>query len=294
MTVLHELRTLVEEFSPGRRTRTLIPRLTLMRSETATEPAQTVMEPMLCVVLQGRKRAMLGDATFEYHPAQYLVVSVGLPVSGQITEASADTPYLAIGLRLDPAMLASLLLDMPPAPATEAAPGLAVSPIRDELLEPLLRLVRLLRRPHEIALMAPLAEREILYRLLADDPILRQMAQVDSRMSQVNRAISWLRQHYAQPFQMEALAQVANMSASTLHRHFKAVTRMSPLQFQKLIRLQAARQLLASQAANAASVGFAVGYESPSQFSREYRRLYGEPPARDTARMRGAPAPVET
>ena len=289
MTALHELRELVNEFCVGTRYPTPIPRVTLMRSETTSPPMPSVIEPMLCVVVQGRKRAMLAGVAYDYDPAQYLVVSVGLPISGQIIEASPATPYMSIGMTLDPNMLASILLDMPAVPLPETAPGLAVNPVSDDMLDPLLRMLRLLRRPQDIAMLAPLAEREILYRLLADDPILRQLAQIDSRMSQVNRAIAWLRQHYAQPFEMGTLANVANMSASTLHRHFKAVTRMSPLQYQKRIRLQAARQLLAGQAVNAASVGFAVGYESPSQFCREYRRLYGEPPARDTARLRGAP-----
>ncbi len=186
-------------------------------------------------------------------------------------------------------MLAGLLLDLPDVELPDSGIGLGVYPMHADLLESLLRLLRLLDRPAEIGVLAPLAEREILYRLLLDNPALRQLAQRDSRIAQINRAIGWIRANYAQPFSIETLAEVSMMSASSLHRHFKAVTRLSPLQFQKRIRLQMARQMLAGADSNAAGVGFAVGYDSPSQFSREYRRLYGEPPARDTARLRMQP-----
>ncbi|KPC53728.1 AraC family transcriptional regulator [Amantichitinum ursilacus] len=287
--ILDELRAIALRHGKARRTPTAIANLTLMRAEAPTPPVQTVYQSGLVAVIQGRKRGRFADVEFEYHPAQYLLTTVDMPVSGEIIEASPEQPYLSIGLTLDPAVLAALMLDLPDVQLPDAGIGLGVYPMHTDLLEALLRLVRLLDRPQEIGVLAALAEREILYRLLLDNPALRQLAQMDSRMAQINRAIGWIRENYAQPFSIEALAAVSMMSASSLHRHFKAVTRLSPLQFQKRIRLQIARQMLAGQSTNAAGVGFAVGYDSPSQFSREYRRLYGEPPARDTARLRTQP-----
>ena len=170
-------------------------------------------------------------------------------------------------------------------------PGMTVSPITLDLLDPVVRLLQLLDRPQDIAMLAPLTEREILYRLLMGEQgaMLRQIALADSHLSQVSRATVWLRRNYAQPFSINTLAQVASMSPSSLHRHFKAVTNLSPLQYQKQIRLQEARARLLSQQGDAATIGLAVGYESPSQFGREYSRLFGVPPARDAARLRGAP-----
>ncbi|MDB5687754.1 MAG: AraC family transcriptional regulator, partial [Rhizorhabdus sp.] len=250
-------------------------------------------EPAVCVVVQGRKREMLCATNRIYDAAQYLVVSVDLPIVGNVIEASAETPYLAFRLSLDPSMLAAMLLDMPAERGDDTRPsaGLALSPLTSELIDPVIRLLRLLDRPADIAMLAPLAEREILYRLLQGPQrdMLRQIALADSRLSQINRAIGWIKRHYADPFRIETVAEAARMSPSSFHHHFKAVTSMSPLQYQKQIRLQEARQLILAQHKDAASAGFAVGYDSPSQFSREYRRLFGEPPVRDAARLRAIP-----
>lgn len=273
-------------------TPTSIPRLTLSRSASPTPLAPAVYHPLLCVVAQGRKRIFLGGEAFQYDPMNYLIASIDLPVTGQVIEA----PCLGMTLALDPGKLAALLVDLPPAANGRAsAKAMAVSPLEPCLLDPLLRLLRLLDEPRDIAVLAPLIEREILYRLLLgpQGPTLRQLALPDSQLSQISRAIDLIRRRYDQPLRVDELARHAGMSAPSFHRHFRAVTRLSPLQFQKHLRLQEARRLLVSNNADAARVGFDVGYESASQFSREYRRLFGAPPGRDASRVRRALVPAE-
>jgi AraC-like DNA-binding protein len=290
---LSELQALIGRYCDSGAVETPIPRLALHRATAPTGPMSTLYEPALCVVVQGRKQAMLGATSYIYDAAKYLVVSVDLPIVGGVIEASEEKPYLGFRLSLDPAMLAAMLLEMPADSSDAQRPGtgLALSPLTPDLIDPVLRLVRLLDRPGDIAMLAPLAEREILYRLLQGPQraMLRQIALADSRLSQINRAIGWIRRHYADPFRIETVAEAARMSPSSFHHHFKAVTSMSPLQYQKQIRLQEARRLILAQHKDAAAAGFAVGYESPSQFSREYRRLFGEPPVRDAARLRTVP-----
>lgn len=290
---LAELQAIIGRYSAEGPTETAIPRTWLFRCTAPTVPMPGIHEPAVCVVVQGRKQAMLGANTLVYDAAHYLIVSVDLPILGNVIEATPEKPYLAFRLSLDPRMLAAMLLDMPPMPGDDArAPaGLALSPLTAELIDPVLRLVRLLDRPADIAMLAPLAEREILYGLLQGPQrdMLRQIALADSRLSQINRAIGWIKRHYADPFRIETVAEAARMSPSSFHHHFKAVTSMSPLQYQKQIRLQEARRLILAQHKDAASAGFAVGYDSPSQFSREYRRLFGEPPVRDATRLRSLP-----
>ncbi|HWL71981.1 MAG TPA: AraC family transcriptional regulator [Geminicoccus sp.] len=267
-----------------------IPRLALIRSRQRTEPVHVVYQPSLCVVAQGAKQVMLGERVLRYAPGQFLVVSVDLPIVGQVIQAEPDRPYLALQLHLDPAMLAALLLELGPgpSPAPDPGPGLLLSTLDANLLGALVRLLRLLDQPVDIPVLAPLIEREILYRLLRGEQtaMLRQIAVVESRLQQVNRAISWIKRNFTAPFSIEAVAREARMSPSALHQHFKAVTAMSPLQYQKQLRLQEARRLLLAQARDAADVGHEVGYDSPSQFSREYRRLFGAPPTRDITRLR--------
>jgi AraC-like DNA-binding protein len=291
MEMLDELRQLIDRHCAAARWPTPIPGVTLMRANAPTVPVGSLCQPLLCVVAQGRKRVLLGEKLFEYDSAKYLIASVDLPITGVVCEASVETPYLALSFVLDPATLAAMLLDMPQsADGGKPFPGLAVSPMIPDLLDPVLRLLRLLDRPADAKMLAPLAEREILYRLLLgpQGPMLRQIALADSRLSQIARAIGWIKQNYEQPLRIEALATIAHMSPSSLHRHFKQVTAMSPLQFQKRIRLQEARRRVLGLEGDAASVGFAVGYESPSQFSREYSRLFGAPPGRDATRLRAS------
>ncbi len=264
-----------------------IPGLTLSRADRPTELSPAMYYPLLCVIARGRKRIFLGQEEFYYDPDCYLVASLDLPISGQVLEA----PCLGMTLALEPAKLAALLLDIPAVAEKHTSPkAVAVNPLEDDLRDPLLRLLRLLDRPADIPVLAPGIEREILYRLLRGPrgALLRQMAMPCSHLSHVNRAIRLLQERYQEKIHTDELARAAGMSATSLHRHFRAATAMSPLQFQKRLRLQEARRLLLTRDLDASRVSFDVGYESASQFSREYRRLYGQPPARDAARARRA------
>lgn len=294
---LVELSVLIAQHCTETRTDTAIPGVSLVRSDTPTLPVGVVYEPMLCIVAQGSKRTLLGNTVVDYHAGQYLVVAVDLPVVGSVVQARPDSPYLAMSLTLNQTLLADLLLRLSSTPPTIGATqsALAISNVTPELLEPAVRLLKLLDTPVDIPQLAPLIEQEIMYRLLTGEQgtMLRQIALAQSRIAHVSRAIGWIRRNFAEPLRIEAVAQKAHMSASTFHRHFKAVTAMSPLQYQKQIRLQEARRLLLAGQADAASVGFAVGYESPSQFSREYARMFGQPPLRDAARLRAAGSVVE-
>lgn len=293
MSRLHELAALVRrhlgETSPEGVGPVTLPGLQIIASSGVTEAQQLVYEPMLCLILDGAKNTTLGAETHPYRAGQYLVVSADLPVSGQVIAA----PYLAVGIPLDPAVIADLMMEagdaLPEAPPVRA---LAVSDMDDDLIDAVIRLVRLLDRPQEAPVLAPLIRRELMWRLLAGEraDMMRQIGAEGGRLSQVRRAIRWLRVHYAEPMRIERLAEVAGMSETSLHRHFKAVTAMSPLQYQKQIRLQEARNLLLSRGRDVAGIGFTVGYDSPSQFSREYARLFGRPPGRDLERLRADPS----
>ena len=290
----HELATLIDgNVSEDGVHPTAIPRVSLIRSSQPTEPLHVVHQPAVCFVAQGRKQVMVGDAIHVYDAAKYLVVSVEVPIVGQVLEARPSHPYLCLRLDLDPVAIGALMLDAGVAPARDSAPvsALSLSPLSAELLDAVVRLTKLLAAPQEIPIMAPLIEREILYRLLLGDQIshLRQIALTESRMQQVSRAISWIKENFREPFSVDAVAGEARMSPSAFHQHFKAVTSMSPLQYQKQLRLQEARRLILTQTLDAAASGHAVGYDSPSQFSREYKRLFGAPPARDAAKLRSSP-----
>jgi AraC-like DNA-binding protein len=284
-----EICSVIARHWQGNQAATALPGVRLVRSDVPTLPVAVVYQPILYIVAQGAKRALLGESVVAYGAGQYLLVSVDLPVTGAVVQASPQAPYLAFALALDPVVLADMLLALPSQPTGAPSPGLAVSPVTPDLLDAALRLLRLLDTPAHIPVLAPLVEREILYRLLtgAQAPMLRQIALAHSHLAHIGRAIGWIRSHFAEPLRIEAVAQQVHMTASTFHRHFKAVTAMSPLQYQKQIRLQEARRLLLAGQADAASIGFAVGYESPSQFSREYARMFGQPPVRDAVRLRG-------
>lgn len=290
-----ELCDVIARHWQGNQAATALPRVRLVRSDTPTLPVAVVYQPILYIVAQGAKRALLGASVVEYSAGQCLLVSVDLPVTGAVIQASPEAPYLAFALALDTAVLADMLLALPSPPTGAPSPGLAVSPVTPDVLDAVLRLLRLLDTPAHIPMLAPLVEREILYRLLtgAQAPMLRQIAMAHSQLVHIGRAIGWIRSHFAEPLRIDTVAQQVHMTASTFHRHFKAVTAMSPLQYQKQIRLQEARRLLLAGQADAASIGFAVGYESPSQFSREYARMFGQPPLRDAVRLRAEGALVE-
>lgn len=264
---------------------TPVPRLLLHRADSPTKYRMGTPPPLFCVVAQGSKRVALGTEEFTYDPKTYLITSADLPVAAQITVG----PMLGLSLEIDPAVVAELVVGMPPRQLDRTATrALGVGVLDDELYDAVVRMVRLLDRPQEIATLFPLVEREIMYRLLLGPKgdMLRQLALPGSQLSQVNRAINFIRRRYDRAIRVEELAELANMSAPTFHRHFRAVTGMSPIQFQKRIRLQEARRQLLAENEGAANVAIKVGYDSPSQFSREYRRLFGAPPAQDTSRLR--------
>lgn len=267
-----------------------LPGVKLIRASAPTLPMPVIYEPTICIVAQGRKQAALGQTRYIYDPARYLTASVELPVMGSVIEASEAEPYLCLQLDLDLAELADLVLRHPPLAGAPVAPaeGLALNDVSPALLDAAARLLALLDTPDDVDALAPLITREILYRLLTGPGggVIRHMAQADSRLNQVSRAILWIRTRYREPCRIEEAAEVAGMSRSTFHEHFRAITSMSPIAFRTQLRLQEARRLMVSDAADAASAGFAVGYDSPSQFSRDYSRLFGAPPARDAEQLR--------
>lgn len=274
---------------------TRIRRLSLIRAHQPSEPVPAVYEASLCLIAQGSKRVALGEHSLVYDASRYLLVSVDLPLTGHVLEASADAPYLCCKIDLDTATLADMVMaDSRPAPRGDQ-PTLAIYPSDPDLIDAACRLVRLLERPDSIAALAPLIEREILYRLLTGPHggMLRHIASADSRLNQISRAIAAIRNGYHEQLRVDDIAAAAGMSPSSLHAHFKAVTQLTPLEYQKQLRLQEARRLMLANGTSAGSAGFAVGYESPSQFSREYRRLFGAPPRQDIERIQHQEAYAE-
>ncbi|PBC04646.1 AraC family transcriptional regulator [Mesorhizobium sp. WSM3860] len=281
---LQELIAIAGRHARGRRTRTAVPRVTIGRSEVPTPPLPELCQPTALFVLQGTKSVLIGDRTLRYSAGSCFVYAVETPATSQLIEASAALPYMAIAFALDIEVVATLLIDHRPA---AGADGFVTYPADDALLDAWRRMLRLLDRPAEIPVLAPMLEREIAFRLLQgpQGEKLRQLARADGRLSQIRRATQWIRAHYNEPIDVKGLAALAHMSNAAFHRHFKAATAMSPIQYQKQVRLLEARHLLIAQPGNAARVAFAVGYESASQFSREYARQFGLPPARDAARL---------
>ncbi|MGN7293167.1 AraC family transcriptional regulator N-terminal domain-containing protein [Rhizobium sp. SAFR-030] len=276
---------------------TAIPRLSLVRMSAPTEPTLSVQQPSLCVIAQGIKHVTLADELFEYGPARHLIASADLPISGRVIEATAEQPYFSLKLDLDISALTAMMMEVRPAemsagPSKVCGKALCVSRTDPQLLDAAVRLVRLLNTPEDIPYLAPLVERELLYRLMRGEQAekLRRLLMPESRLAQVNRAISWIRTNYDKPFSIDHVAREARMSTSSLHEHFREVTAMSPLQYQKQLRLQEARRLILAEALDAASAAHRVGYDSPSQFSREYRRLFGAPPIQDVSRLKAEPA----
>jgi AraC-like DNA-binding protein len=294
MAPLAELRGLIARHArPG--DTTAIDGVLLSAASGPVEPRASTSGTVMALIAQGAKRLAIGDRVYDYGPGQYLVASVDLPITGHYTRASAGKPALGFGLVLRPSAIASLMLDADsearPAPAP---PGLGVADASAELLDAVVRMVRLLDRADDRDVLAPMLEREILWRLM-NGPLgesVRQIGLLDSSLTHVSQAVRWISEHYNEPFRVEDLARSCGMSTSAFHRNFQAVTASSPIQFQKQIRLQKSRLLLLTGVADVATVGYRVGYDSASQFSREYRRQFGLPPGRDAERMRaGAAAP---
>jgi AraC-like DNA-binding protein len=271
-------------------TGTAVPGLILYRKSEPTQPYSGMYPPCICMAVQGAKRAVLGNNEYVYDAQHYLVTPVNLPTVVQILEASPEKPYLGLVLDLDLRTLAELMLDSAiPAPQTQQrGHAMAIGRLTPELLDAFKRLVDLLDKPGDIPILAPIIKREIFYRMLTGDQgiRLRQMASAGSQGNKVARAIEWLKENFTEPLRIDDLAAQVNMSSSTFHHHFRTLTAMSPLQYQKWLRLNEARRLMLTESRDAATAAFQVGYESPSQFSREYSRLFGNSPLRDIASLR--------
>lgn len=269
---------------------TAIPALRLIRASNVSEPLHAIYEPSLLMIAQGSKIVVLANETYQYDPASYLVTSVQLPITGQIIQATPQEPYLCVQLSFSTDQILDIIKTsgQPVKGKTDSSRGLVVNKTTSSLLDSVLRLVRLLRTPQDIPVLSPLFIREILYRILQDDQgyLIKQFAIIGSHAHSISKIISLINNEFSKPLRIDELAAKVNMSTSSLHSHFKKVTAMSPLQYQKMIRLQEARRLLLSESINAAEVSFHVGYESPSQFSREYARMFGLPPLSDVNRLR--------
>ncbi|OZB98720.1 AraC family transcriptional regulator [Paenibacillus sp. XY044] len=288
-----ELLRIIENFTPEDGTHdTQVPGLRLIRASRLSERVYSVYEPSLCVVAQGSKVVMLGQEVYQYDPSSYLTASVHLPITGQVMEASRETPYLSLQILFD----MNQILDVIQASGdviragNETSRGLKVSRMNDTLLDAVLRLVKLVETPQDIPVLAPYAMREIIYRVLQNEnsASLKQFAVIGSHAQRIAGVVEKLNRDFAQPLRVDELAAEARMSASSLYDYFKEVTGLSPIQFQKQIRLQEARRLLFSGSIDAAEAAFQVGYESPSHFSREYARMFGQPPVRDVRLLRSA------
>lgn len=284
---LNELRSLAAH-AQNKRTETGIPRVAMVQGAIPEHELAAVYDPMVNVILQGSKSMTVGGQTLHYDPATYFVMSIGLPAAGVVHSASSGAPYLAVSLTLAPAVLTSLLSDLPEtADFAGQESAFSVAAVTPELLDAWVRMLRLMSHPADIPALAPAYEREILYRVLQGPMgwMLRDIATPETSLARINRVVQRIREEFARPLRMEELADDAAMSVSAFHRHFKAATTLSPLQYQKQTRLLQARTLLISAGTNVTSVAHEVGYESPTQFSREYARAFGLPPSKDAARI---------
>lgn len=284
---LEELRRLASP-AENRRTETGIPRVAMVQGEIPEHDLAAVYDPMVNLILTGSKTMTVGDRSLRYDPATYFVMSVDLPAVGAVHPSERGEPYLAVSLTLEPAIVADLLADLPkPSGGPLYSAGFSVAPVTEDLLDAWVRMLRLIERPEDVAALAPAYERELLYRVLQGPHgwMLRDIAAPGTALARISNAIRWIRLNFATPLRVEALAEMVALSVSAFHRHFKAVTALSPLQYQKRIRLLHARSMLVNGEGNATSVAFGVGYESATQFSREYSRFFGLPPSKDTSRI---------
>lgn len=285
---LVELRRLAAH-AENRRTETGIPRVAMVQGAVPEHELAAVYEPMINLILQGSKSMTVGGQTLHYDPATYFVMSVDLPAAGIVRSSKSGAAYLAISLTLDRARIASLLTDLPRAAGEiRREMGFSVAAVNAELLDAWVRMLRLMECPSDIAALAPVYEREILYRVLQGPMgwMLRDIATPDTALSRVDQAIHLIRREYARSWHVEELAGRVAMSVSAFHRHFKSVTSLSPLQYQKQVRLLRARTLLIGTGCSVTTAAHDVGYESATQFGREYAREFGLPPAKDVTRIR--------
>lgn len=285
-----EIARLVARYASDDGPESAIEGLYLTRRCTPSGRLHVDQRPSFWLVVGGRKCLTVGDEELHYGVGDCLLVALDLPATARIVQASDADPHLCVGVAIDPARLAELMGRLPAsaALAPDGVRGVAVNPASPELLDATLRLIRLLERPQDVAAMAPLIQQEILYRLLSGPHGARllHIAMAEGAGHRITRAVAWLREHFASPLRIEVLADHVGMSESSLHHHFKAVTNMTPMQYQKQLRLYEARRLMLVENMDVGTAGYSVGYQSPSQFSREYRRLYGLPPARDLEALR--------
>ncbi|MFL1998093.1 AraC family transcriptional regulator [Lysinibacillus sp. 1 U-2021] len=268
---------------------TSIPGLQFVRASRISEPVYSVYEPSLCIVAQGTKLVMLGEESYQYDSASYLTASVHLPITGQVMVASPEKPYLCVNLQLDMNQIFEVIQSSNQGISNDSTGrGLEISLINESLLEAVLRLIRLLETPQDISVLAASIKREIIYRILQNDEnnSLKHFALVGSQAQRIAKVIGVLNREFAQPLKVDDLAKEARMSPSSFYHHFKEITGMSPIQYQKQLRLQEARRMLLTESMEAAEAAFQVGYESPSHFSREYSRKFGMSPMKDIQRLR--------
>lgn len=289
--LLQTMAAIVERHARAPRQATAIAGLTLYRADRPMHPAHTFYQPRMVVILRGSKKVSAGEAPFLADTATFLLVTVDLPVASQIFLAADGGAHVALSLDIDRSLLAETMQRVPPKPGNTPAPaGVVAAPMTASLLEPFSRLLGMLDQPDDIALIAPLVIQEIYYRVLRTrvGGALAQLALNGSHLSQISQVTRWIRANYQHPMSIDTLAGAASMSVTSFHRHFKAITLMTPVQYRTQIRLQEARRLLLSERKPAGAVAASVGYDSQSQFTRDYKRMYGAPPATDAARLGGA------
>lgn len=296
MSDLAELRDRIARLAAGYPRPRQVGGMKVFSTTRTTSPLGNVAEPVVSLVAQGAKRSALGHRAFDYGAGQFLVITVDLPLTSHITAASDAEPFLGCSLPLDPSTIAQLLLESRlPAQAAPDGPAMSVSHATPDLIDAVVRLLKLVGSPDDARVLAPAVRREIHWRLLTGPQggLIRQVGLADSRVAVVAHAIAWIKDHYDEVIRVEDLAAEVGLSVSSLNRHFRAATSMSPIRYQKQIRLQRARIRLLANPADVAGAGHAVGYTSASQFTREYRRLFGAPPGQDAARLQDSRLVVE-
>ncbi len=270
--------------------------LNFYRHPDPTQPLHGLYSPSICIIAQGAKEVQMGEERYRYDPAHFLLCSLDVPVVTQVVEATLEKPFLGLKFDLDPALIASVSVETGVAPGRtdSSVQSIAVSQLQGDLLDAFVRLFRLLDNPTDYHVISPLVTREIIYRLLITDqgPRLRQMASFGGHTHRITKAVQTLRTRFSEALSIEDLARDLGMSVSSFHQHFKTATSMSPLQFQKLLRLQEARRLLLTEELDASTAAVRVGYDDASQFTREYKRLFGDPPMRDVGRFKQLSSPA--
>lgn len=289
-----ELASLLEQRCTSDGANVVADNLNFYRHTHPTQPFHGVYSPSICIIAQGAKEVTLAEERFRYDPAHYLICSIDVPVIAQVVEAKPEKPYLGLKLDFDPGLIASVSVEAGIAAGRfeSSVRSVDVSKLKGELLDAFVRLVRLVDAPADYRVLSPLTIREIVYRLLICEqgPRLRQMASFGGHANRITKAVQKLRTRFTESISIEELASEFGMSTSSFHQHFKTATSMSPLQFQKLLRLQEARRLLLTEDVDASSAAVRVGYDDASQFTREYKRLFGDAPMRDVARIKGRAA----